>query len=111
MDGIEHGEPAVEATKALIDEMLRTAMALGSIFESLVEELREEAMDLEETEAVLVEMILGSCLPAVEAAGEQQCRTATALIGAVGDRVLDDLHAAAELAAEAEWPPLRRPRS
>jgi hypothetical protein len=47
---------------------------------------------------VLVEMIVGSCRPAIAAAGEQECWAAAGLIGAVRDRVLDDLRTAAELA-------------
>jgi hypothetical protein len=70
------------------------------VLSSLLEDLPEDAFPGENSGAVLIEMVVGSCRPAVEAAGEQECWAATALIGAVRDRVLDDLRAAAQLA----WP-------
>jgi hypothetical protein len=45
-------------------------------------------------------MVVGSCRPATEAAGESSCWAATALIGSVRDRVIDDLRAALELARQ-----------
>lgn len=48
-------------------------------------------------------MLSGSACPAIEAAGLEISRQATTLIGAVMDRVVDDLRAAAALArAEAK---------
>jgi hypothetical protein len=87
-----------DAAQVLIEELLRTALALSGAVASLLDDLPEEAFPGEDNAAVLIEMIAGSCRPAVEAAGEPDCWAAAALIGAVRDRVLDDLRAAAELA-------------
>lgn len=92
------GADGADAARVLIDELLRTALALGGVLASLLEELPEGAFPGEDNGAVLVEMLVGSCLPAVEAAGEPDCWAASALIGAVRDRVLEDLRAAAALA-------------
>jgi hypothetical protein len=88
------GDPA----RFLVEELLRTGLALTDLLSSLLEDLPEDAFPGEENGAVLIEMVAGSCRPAVEAAGEPTCRAATALVGAVRDRVLDDLRAAAERA-------------
>lgn len=82
----------------MIEELLMTALGLGAVLSSLLEDLPEDAFPGEESAAVLLEMVVGSSLPVAEAAGEVQCWEASALIGAVRDRVLDDLRAAAELA-------------
>ena len=60
----------------------------------------EDAFPGEDNGEVLIEMVVGSCRPAIDAAGEDECRRATALIGAVRDRVFDDLRRAAKLAEE-----------
>lgn len=98
MDPLENRASGVGASQALIEELLRTGFALTDLIASLIEDLPEGAFPGEDNAAVLVEMVAGSCLPAVEAAGEEACWAATALIGAVRDRVLADLRAAAELA-------------
>jgi hypothetical protein len=92
------GADGADAARVLIDELLRTALALGGVLSSLLGELPDGAFQGEDNGAVLVEMLVGSCLPAVEAAGEPDCWAASALIGAVRDRVLEDLRAAAALA-------------
>jgi hypothetical protein len=84
--------------RELIEELLRTAFALHDVLASLLDELPDDAFPGEDGGAVLLEMVVGTCLPAVTAAGITECTTATALIGAVRDRVLDDLRHAAELA-------------
>jgi hypothetical protein len=88
--------------QALVEELLRTALSLHGAFVSLLEGLPEDAFPGEEPAAVLIEMFAGTVRPAVEAAGEVDCWAATALIGAVRDRVLDDLRAAARLAGRGE---------
>jgi pentatricopeptide repeat protein len=93
--GVKSGE--VDAARALIEEMLRTGFVFIDLVSSLIEELPEDAFPGEDRGAVLLGMVAGSCLPAVEAAGERECRAAIALIGAVRDRVLEDLRTAAEL--------------
>ncbi|MGC1164540.1 MAG: hypothetical protein WA862_00385 [Solirubrobacterales bacterium] len=87
-----------DATRALIEELLRTAFALQDVLGSLLEEMPKESFPGEDNAAVLLEMVVGSCRPAVEAAGESECWAATALIGSIRDRVTEDLRAAAELA-------------
>lgn len=91
-----------DAAQALIEELLRTGFALTDLLASLLEEIPEDAFPGEDSGRVLIEMLVGSSLPAIEAAGERQCWAAAALIGAIKDRVLDDLRAAAELARERE---------
>jgi hypothetical protein len=87
-----------DATQTLIEELLRTSFVLSGALGSLLEELPEQAFPGEDNAAVLIEMVVGSCRPAIEAAGERECRAATALIGAVRERLLNDLRAAARLA-------------
>lgn len=90
--------PTPDAAQVLVEELLMTALGLGAVLSSLLEELPDDAFPGEDSAAVLLEMVVGSSRPAAEAAGERQCWEASALIGAVRDRVLDDLRAAAELA-------------
>ena len=88
----------VDLAEALIQELLATAFSFAGSFASLLEDLPEEAFPGEDPEEVLLEMMAGSSRPAVAAAGESNCRIAIALIGAVRDRVLEDLRMAAGLA-------------
>jgi hypothetical protein len=81
----------------LIEELLMTALGLGAVLSTLLEDIPEDAFPGEDSAEVLLEMVVGSSRPAAEAAGETRCWEASALIGAVRDRVLDDLRAAAEL--------------
>jgi len=97
MSQLDSQSGTAEAARALIEEMLRTGFVFIDLISSLIEELPDDAFPGEEKGAVLLGMVAGSCLPAVQAAGERECRAATALIGAVRDRVLDDLRTAAEL--------------
>jgi hypothetical protein len=86
------------AGRGLIEELLRTAFMIEVALASLFEDLPEGAFPGEDNAAVLLEMVVGSCGPVVRAAGESDCRAAVALMGAIRDKVLDDLQAAAELA-------------
>lgn len=94
----------VDATRELIEELLRTGLTLVDLLDTLLDELPAEAFPDEDNGRVLLEMVIGTCRPAVAAAGESHCRRATALIGAVRDRLLADLEAAAAAAASAERP-------
>lgn len=85
----------------LIRELLGAGLALMDVLSSLIEELPEDAFPGEDKAAVLLEMAIGSCRPAVAAAGERDCRAAITLVGAVRDRIFDDLRAAAT--DEAAW--------
>ena len=90
-----------DAAQLLIEELLRTSFALGDVLAALLDELPEGAFPGEENGAVLIEMVVGTCRPAVAAAGDETCRDAIALIGAIRDRVLEDLRDAAALARPA----------
>jgi hypothetical protein len=98
MSQLEGKADAVDVGRDLIGEVLRTGLVFIDLISSLIEELPEDSFPGEDRGAVLLEMLVGSCMPVVQAAGERECAAATALIGAVRDRVLDDLRTAAELA-------------
>lgn len=89
---------ALEATEELVQALLRTSLSLQDVYVSLVEEIPADAFPGEDPAEVLLEMISGSACLAIEAAGLEISRAATALIGAVMDRVIADLRAAAALA-------------
>ena len=76
-----------------VRRLLLTECSAGS------EDLPEDAFPGEEPGEVLLEMVTGSIRPAADAAGERAVREATALLGAIGERVVDDLRAAASRAA------------
>jgi hypothetical protein len=92
----------LRATRELVEEVLRTALALEDVMASLLEELPESAFPGVDNAHVLLEMVVGSVHPAARAAGRRDCRTATALVGAIRERVIADLHTAAELAKDRE---------
>jgi hypothetical protein len=92
----------LETTRALVLEVLRTAISLEDVMSSLLEDLPDSAFPGEDNGQVLLEMVVGSVHPAARAAGERDCRVATALVGAVHERVIADLRTAAELARERE---------
>jgi hypothetical protein len=89
-------------TRDLVEEVLRTALALEDVMVSLLEDLPDGAFHGEDNGLVLLEMVVGSVHPATTAAGSRDTRTATALVGAIRERVLADLRAAATLAKERE---------
>ena len=89
--------PREDAAVEFIEELLRTGLALIDLLSSLVEEMPER-IEGEDSAAVLIEMVAGSCRPALCAGGEEECRRATELIGTVWERVMNDLRAAAALA-------------
>jgi len=89
---------ALEATDELVQALLRTSLTLQDVYVSLVEEIPADAFPGEDPAEVLLEMLSGSACRAIEAAGLEISHAATALIGAVMDRVIDDLRAAAALA-------------
>jgi hypothetical protein len=99
MSPVEARVDDLECARALVEELLRTGFTLIDLISSLSEDLPEDAYPGEEPAAVLIEMVAGSCLPAVEAVGRPGCRAATELAETVRDRVLTDLRAAAELAS------------
>lgn len=79
----------------LVEELLRTAFALGGAYVSLLEDLPDDVFPGEDHAAVLIEMFAGSSLPALQPVSEADCRVATALAVAVREHVLGDLRIAA----------------
>jgi hypothetical protein len=92
----------LETTRDLVEEVLRTALALEDVMVSLLEDLPDGAFPGEDNGLVLLEMVVGSVHPAAVAAGPREVRAATALVGAVRERVLADLRTAAAIARERE---------
>jgi len=90
-----------ELTGELVEEVLRTALALEDVISGLLDELPAGAFPGRDDPAVLLmEMIVGSVHPAAAAAGVRDCRSAIALVVAIRERVLADLRTAAELAKD-----------
>jgi hypothetical protein len=87
-----------ELTHELVEEVLRTALALEDVVSGLLAELPPGAFEGRDNAQVLLDMIVGSVHPAAAVAGVRDCRSAIALVVAIRDRVLADLHTAAELA-------------
>jgi hypothetical protein len=92
----------LEGTRDLVEEVLLTALALEDVMTALLAEIPEGAFPGEDNARVLLEMVVGSVHPAARAAGPRDCQTATALVAAIRERVLNDLHSAAELSRERE---------
>ncbi len=95
-----HGRVDRELTDELVEEVLRTALALEDVLSGLLAELPAGAFPGRDNASVLLDMIVGSVHPAAAAAGVRDCRSAIALVVAIRERVLTDLHKAADLAKE-----------
>jgi len=93
--------PTLEV-RDLVEAILRTGLMLGHVFGDLLEELPADAFVGEDAGEVLLDMFTGTIAPVADAAGRQAVRQATALLGAVADRTITDLQAAAELAADGD---------
>ena len=87
-----------DEVRSLVEEILRVGFALGDLLASLVEQLPESAYPGENPAEVVIEMTTGSLMPVAESAGEATVREATALVGAVFDRIIGDLRQAMEIA-------------
>lgn len=85
-----------EAAQLLIEELLRTAFSLGSIYAPLLADLREDAFPGEDPGAVLIEMLAGSSLGAAQVIERADWKLTTAFVKAVRESVLSDLRAAAQ---------------
>jgi|SRR5690348_4290397 len=88
----------VDAVHEFVEELLRIGLALLDLVGSLAEELPDGAFPGEDNAEVLIEMVVGSSRPALEAIGKSECRSATKLIETVWNRVMTDLRDAAALA-------------
>jgi hypothetical protein len=95
-------EDAVAATRDLIHELLRSGLMLVDTLSSLIDELPDDAYPDEDAGDVVVDMVVGSCVPVARATGVHETRIATALIGAIRDRVVGQLEEAARLASKGE---------
>ena len=91
-----------EAAQLLIEELLRTAFSLGSIYAPLLADLPEDAFPGEDPGAVLIEMLAGSSLGAAEVIERADWKLTTAFVKAVRESVLSDLRAAAQLTEQGE---------
>jgi hypothetical protein len=87
------------AVREFVEEVLRTGAMLAELVEDLVDALPEDAFPGEPLGEVVLEMLCGTVTPALEAAGARELQSARALVGAMGDRTIADLKAAAERAA------------
>jgi hypothetical protein len=87
-----------DLTHALVEEIVRTGLMMTGLLEDLLESLPEDAFPGESHADVLLEMLAGSTRPAVTAAGHETVRELMSLLGAVRDRTLSDLRAAAAAA-------------
>jgi hypothetical protein len=81
-----------------VEEVLRTGVLLTDVLSGLLEDLPADAFPGEDPGEVLVEMLVGTVRPAVEAVEPRTVADATALLGAMSDRFVADLQAALELA-------------
>ncbi|MGH2761058.1 MAG: hypothetical protein ACRDL4_04405 [Thermoleophilaceae bacterium] len=88
-----------DEVQAFVEEALRIGIWLTDLLAGLLDDLPEEAFPGENPAEALIEMLVGTIRPAAQAAGTRTVRQATALLGAMGDRVLSDLRAAADRAA------------
>lgn len=89
-------------TRELVDAILRTGLMLGHVLGDLLDELPDDAFAGESTGEALLDMFAGTIAPVADAAGRQAVLQTTALLGAVADRTVADLRAAAELAADGD---------
>ena len=91
-----------DCVRDFVEELLRTGLMLIDLLGNLLESLPEDAYPGECNAEVLLEMLIGTVRPVVEAAGEDAVRSAAALIADSGARTLTDLERAAELARRRE---------
>jgi hypothetical protein len=91
--------PDVALARELVDELVRTGLTFADTLASLIEELPESAFPGEDHAQVLLEMAAGTCAPVINAAGQELCRDAVGLVGAMRQKFLSDLRTAANLAA------------
>jgi hypothetical protein len=86
---------ARDDVRGFVEELLRTGLTLIDLLSALLDDLADDAFPGEDSAAVLIEMLVGTLSPVADAAGEHVVHEATALLGAVRDRTLSDLRAAA----------------
>lgn len=84
--------------QTFVEEVLRTGVLLTDTLSGILEDLAEDAFPGEHPGDVLIEMLVGTVRPAVEAVETRTVVEATALLGAMSDRFVADLQAALEIA-------------
>lgn len=87
-----------DQVREFVETVLRTGFMLTDLLGNLLDALPAGAYRDESPAEALVEMLTGSVRPVADAAGPHAVLDATALLGAMADRTLDDLRVAAELA-------------
>ncbi len=88
--------------REFVEELLRTGIMLSDLLGDLIESLPDDAYPGECNAEVVLEMLIGSVRPVVDAAGKESVRSAVALIAATSDRTLTDLRRAVELASRGD---------
>lgn len=86
---------APEHVVELVEEIVRSGLILADLISGLLESMPPDAYPGEDPARVLFEMVAGSAHPAAAAVGIDSVIEATALIGAVLDRTLEDLRTVA----------------
>jgi hypothetical protein len=96
-----NAEPSrdIQFSREIVEELIRTGLALGQALASLIEDLPATAFPGEDAADVLLEMAAGTCTPVIQAAGETLCSEALGLVRAVREKFVADLKAAADRAA------------
>ncbi len=94
--------PTDDYAQEFVEQVLRTGLMLTGVAADLIDALPDDAYPGENNADVIIEMLVGTIRPAVEAAGEPLVRNCTALLAASGERALADLRLAAQLAGERE---------
>lgn len=84
-----------EEIRTLVEEVLRVGFALSDLLSRLLDDLADDAFPGRNPAEVLTEMVVGSLQPVADSAGAPAVREATALVGAILDRVLAELRLAA----------------
>jgi hypothetical protein len=89
-------------SRAVVDQILITGVMLADLVGDLVDGLPDDAFPGEQPAEVILEMLAGSAVPVVRAAGPDAAGRAVELLLAIGERTLADLRTAAELARRRE---------
>src|SRR5690349_1956126 len=87
-----------DSTRALVEEIVRTGVMVTDLLENLLESLPDDAFPGENPADVLLGMLTGTVRSATAAAGDKTVGELIAVLGAICDRILEDLEAATALA-------------
>lgn len=88
----------------LIEELMGAVVAVDFVLQTLMD-LPADALPGGGGAEGIRELLIASASRVVEAIGEEACRAATELVGAVIERIADDAQSTAQL-ARADGPPL-----